>query len=246
MILTIKNANFSTAGIGTLSTYIIRKSIGSGVTHSIPNYIEKGLNATWTLTLVSGYTFGEYSIMMGSTPITPKVTETTMTITIPAVTANITISVSTINESTGEEDSGGSTPIVPPVVPPSGDTSIYNDGWELGALDSAPPSSVSPEKESTSRIRTITAINLTDINNLVVTWDDTDYKVAYYYYDVDDYDAGGKKALNTASYKETSPLTLNKNEFSGTKWVRLVLARKDNADMTVDEVQTSKLTLTSN
>lgn len=117
MILTIKNANFSTAGIGTLSTYIIRKSIGSGVTHSIPNYIEKGLNATWVLTLVSGYTFGDYSIMMGNTPITPEVTETTMTITIPAVTANVTISVPTINESTGEEDGGGDTPVVPPVEP---------------------------------------------------------------------------------------------------------------------------------
>lgn len=117
MILTIKNANFSTAGIGTLSTYIIRKSIGSGVTHSIPNYIEKGLNATWTLTLVSGYTFGDYSIMMGNTPITPEVTETTMTITIPSVTANVTISVHTINESTGEEDGGGDIPVVPPVEP---------------------------------------------------------------------------------------------------------------------------------
>ena len=122
MILTIKNANFSTAGIGTLSTYIIRKSIGSGVTHSIPNYIEKGLNATWTLTLVSGYTFGEYSIMMGNTPITPEVTETTMTITIPAVTANVTISVPTINESTGEEDGGGDIPVVPPVEPDEPET----------------------------------------------------------------------------------------------------------------------------
>ena len=125
MILTIKNANFSTAGIGTLSTYIIRKSIRSGVTHSIPNYIEKGLNATWTLTLVSGYTFGEYSIMMGNTPIIPEVTETTMTITIPAVTANITISVPTINESTGEEDGGGDVPVVPPVTPEEPEESTY-------------------------------------------------------------------------------------------------------------------------
>ena len=242
MILTIKNANFSTAGIGTLSTYIIRKSIGSGVTHSIPNYIEKGLNATWVLTLVSGYTFGDYSIMMGNTPITPEVTETTMTITIPEVTANVTISVPTINESTGEEDDGGSTPI----IPPSGDTSLYDGGWELGALSSDPKSGNSPETSSTSRLRTVTAVDLTNINNLVITWDDTIYKVAYYYYSVDNYEAIGSKSLNTASYVETSPLSINKNEYTGTKWARLVLARKDNADMDINEIQTSKLTLTSN
>lgn len=241
MILTIKNANFSTAGIGTLNTYIIRKSIGSGVTHSIPNYIEKGLNATWTLTLISGYTFGEYSIMMGNTPIIPEVTETTMTITIPSVTANVTISIPTINESTGEEDSGGSTPI----VPPSGDTSLYDGGWELGAISSTSTTN-DPNIASTTRVRTITAIDITNINNLVVSWDDSLYKVAYYYYDNSNYSEIGTNALNTASYSENSPITLNKQEYTDAKYIRLVLARKNDTDMSIDEVQTSNLTLTSN
>lgn len=113
MIITIKGADFSLANIGTLSTYIISKSIGSGATFDIPNFVDKNASANWAITLGEGYTFGTYSITMGSATITPTVSGNVMTISIPSVTGNVRIVVATINESTGEEDN----PVVPPVEP---------------------------------------------------------------------------------------------------------------------------------
>ena len=113
MIITIKGADFSAANIGTLSTYIISKSIGSGAVYEIPNFVEKNSSATWTITLNEGYTFGTYSVTMGGETVTPTVADNVMTISIPSVTGNVRIVVATINESTGEEDN----PIVPPVEP---------------------------------------------------------------------------------------------------------------------------------
>ena len=113
MIITIKGADFSAANIGTLSTYIISKSIGSGAVYEIPNFVEKNSSATWTITLNEGYTFGTYSVTMGGETVTPTVADNVMTISIPSVTGNVRIVVATINESTGEEDN----PVVPPVEP---------------------------------------------------------------------------------------------------------------------------------
>lgn len=115
MILTIKGADFSSANIGTLNTYVVSKSIGSGVSHNIPNYVEKNTSVEWTLTIAEGYTLGTYSITMGGETVTPVINDYIMTITIPDITGNIRISIATINENTGEEDSGNtpSTPVVP-------------------------------------------------------------------------------------------------------------------------------------
>ena len=55
MILTIKGADFSLANIGTLNTVTIRKIIGRGLTHNIPNFISNGVAANWTLTLSEDY-----------------------------------------------------------------------------------------------------------------------------------------------------------------------------------------------
>ena len=65
MIITIKGADFSSANIGTLSTYIISKSIGSGAAFDIPNFVDKNSSVNWTITLDEGYTFGTYSVTMG-------------------------------------------------------------------------------------------------------------------------------------------------------------------------------------
>ena len=129
MILRILGADFSSANIGTLSTYVISKSIGAGISHNIPNFVDKNSSVTWTLTVAEGYLLGSYSIIMNGETITPVVNENTMTITIPSVTGNVRIVITSINENTGEEE----TPVVPPVEPEepeNPDTSI-NAGLTL-------------------------------------------------------------------------------------------------------------------
>jgi hypothetical protein len=118
MIITIKGADFSLANIGTLSTYIISKSIGNGATFDIPNFVDKNSSVNWVITLDEGYTFGTYSVTMGSEDITPTVVDNVMTISIAEVIGNVRIVVATINENTGEED----TPVVPPVTPDEPET----------------------------------------------------------------------------------------------------------------------------
>jgi hypothetical protein len=104
MIITIKGADFSSANIGTLSTYIISKSIGSGASFDIPSFVDKNSSVNWVITLDEGYTFGTYSVTMGGVEVTPTVVDNVMTISIAEVTGNVRIVVATINESTGEED----------------------------------------------------------------------------------------------------------------------------------------------
>ena len=104
MIITIKGADFSSANIGTLSTYIISKSIGSGASFDIPNFVDKNSSVNWVITLNEGYTFGTYSVTMGGEVITPTVVDNVMTISIAEVTGNVRIVVATVNENTGEED----------------------------------------------------------------------------------------------------------------------------------------------
>ena len=115
MIITIKGADFSLANIGTLSTYIISKSIGSGAAFDIPNFVDKNSSVNWVITLDEGYTFGTYSVTMGGVEVTPTVVDNVMTISIAEVTGNVRIVVATVNENTGEEDD----PTIPdvPVVP---------------------------------------------------------------------------------------------------------------------------------
>ena len=106
MIITIKGADFSSANIGTLSTYIISKSIGSGASFDIPSFVDKNSSVNWVITLNEGYTFGTYSVTMGGEVITPSVVDNVMTISIAEVTGNVRIVVATINEN-GEEEGGG-------------------------------------------------------------------------------------------------------------------------------------------
>lgn len=130
MILRILGADFSSANIGTLSTYVISKSIGAGISHNIPNFVDKNSSVTWTLTVEEGYLLGSYSITMNGETITPVVNENTMTITIPSVTGNIRIVITSINENTGEEDN----PVVPPVEPDEPDTLTYYDITTQGTI----------------------------------------------------------------------------------------------------------------
>lgn len=123
MILTIKGADFSLANIGTLNTVTIRKIIGRGLTHNIPNFISKGVAANWTLTLSEDYELNEYTITMGGEVITPTVSEGIMTINIPSVTGSISINIATTYIGTGDEP-------VTPEEPENPDTTI-NAGLTL-------------------------------------------------------------------------------------------------------------------
>ena len=141
MIITIKGANFSLANIGTLSTYIISKSIGSGASFDIPNFVDKNSSVNWTITLDEGYTFGTYSVTMGGVEVTPTVEDNVMTISIAEVIGNVRIVIATINENTGEEDE----PVVPPVEPDEPETPTtgfvpLSSNWSLATSAGKPNS----------------------------------------------------------------------------------------------------------
>jgi hypothetical protein len=133
MIITIKGANFSSANIGTLSTYIISKSIGSGAAFDIPNFVDKNSSVNWVITLDEGYTFGTYSVTMGGVEVNPTVVDNVMTISIAEVTGNMRIVIATINENTGEED----IPVVPPVTPDEPNGYVVYDSFNRANGDLA-------------------------------------------------------------------------------------------------------------
>lgn len=122
MIITIKGADFSSANIGTLSTYIISKSIGRGASYDIPSFVEKNSSVNWVITLGEDYTFGTYSVTMGGEVVTPSVNGNEMTIAIANVTGNIRITVATVYNGVEElpepdEPTIPDDPVVPPVEP---------------------------------------------------------------------------------------------------------------------------------
>lgn len=114
MILTIKGADFSSVNIGTLDTYIISKSIGTGTVYDIPNFVTKNSSVEWTITLDEGFYFGTYSVTMGGIDVPITVDESTMTIKITKVTGNVRIVVSTYNRET-----------------PTIYRSNLNEGWQI-------------------------------------------------------------------------------------------------------------------
>lgn len=155
MIITIKGADFSSANIGTLSTYIISKSIGTGASFDIPNFVDKNSSVNWVITLDEGYTFGTYSVTMGGVEVTPTVVDNVMTISIAEVTGNVRIVVATVNENTGEEDE----PVVPPVGS-DGDVLLLIEPYKAykGAIE------VSTNSFSITAVNTFYQIPLSDFN----------------------------------------------------------------------------------
>lgn len=124
MIITIKGADFSSANIGTLSTYIISKSIGSGASFDIPNFVDKNSSVNWVINLDEGYAFGTYSVTMGGEVITPSVVDNVMTIAIANVTGNIRITVATVYN--GVEDL--------PEIPDNGENNDNIVGQDITSL----------------------------------------------------------------------------------------------------------------
>ena len=108
MIITLKNADFSASNIGTLSSWRISRSLGSGATYEGVTSVDKGAAFSATVTLAEGYEIGTagVTVTMGGTVLSGahSISGNVITITIAEVTGNVLIKVPTVNTATGEED----------------------------------------------------------------------------------------------------------------------------------------------
>ena len=107
MIIVLKNADFSQSNIGTLSTWRIYRSLGTGATYEGPISVDKGATLNATVTISEGYELGTAGISMtmgGVANNSYTINGNIITIAIAEVTGNVVIKVPTINVNTGEED----------------------------------------------------------------------------------------------------------------------------------------------
>lgn len=142
MIIVLKGANFSTNNIGTLTTWNIFTSIGSGATYDGVNSVDRDAAFNATVTIAEGYEVGSagVKVTMGGEDVTSTVVTTsgsTITISIASVTGTVYISVPTKNTATGEEDGGNeedeTTPINLTLHKSATSNSIldYKDVWKM-------------------------------------------------------------------------------------------------------------------
>jgi hypothetical protein len=220
MIITIKGADFSSANIGTLSTYIISKSIGSGAAFDIPNFVDKNSSVNWVITLDEGYTFGTYSVTMGGDTITPSVVDNVMTISIAEVTGNVRIVVATVNENTGEDEPDE--PVVPPVEPEEPETPTtgfvpLSSNWRL------------EKSAGKDNVRLICAENIP--NNAVVNFKNaSDWETYKYAISFDD---GGRVGSTwIGGGYQTSAYTTTKEQV-----YTVMIARQDGEVFTTSDVE---------
>ena len=133
MIITLKGADFSASNIGTLSSWRISRSLGSGATYEGATSVDKGAAFTATVTLAEGYEVGTdgVTITMGGIVLSGahSISGNVITITIASVTGNVLIKVPTINTATGEEEEPEEpdTPVVPDV--PTGSVTLTDITW---------------------------------------------------------------------------------------------------------------------
>lgn len=109
MHLILSLADFSENNIGTLNSWFVTKSVGTGATYSGPTSVIKGASFSATVTLADGYEVGSAGItftMGGSALASYSTSGQVVTFTISSVTGNIVIKVPTKNISSGDEDSG--------------------------------------------------------------------------------------------------------------------------------------------
>lgn len=106
MIITLKNADFSQSNIGTLSTWRITRSLGSGATYDGVTSVDKGAAFSATVTIAEGYEIGSagVTVTMGGVGQTYTIVGNVITISIAAVTGNVVIKVPTVNITTGGEE----------------------------------------------------------------------------------------------------------------------------------------------
>lgn len=118
MIITLKNANFSTNNIGTLDTWRISVKLGVGATYNGPRSVKRGEAFSCTIIVdadhekaYSGNSTTNENISMGnvsgvahSSLVSDEDGIKTYSIEIESVTGNVVINFPTINVHTGEEE----------------------------------------------------------------------------------------------------------------------------------------------
>ena len=239
MILTIKGADFSAANIGTLNTVSIRKVIGRGVVHSIPNFVEKGSSVNWTITLNEDYEFGSYAITMGGEVVNAVVDGSVMTISIANVTGAISISVATTYVGVAEPEQPDMpdtpTPEEPtPDLPEIGDyidlTSQFV--WEIGGNKWSNGSNVSDNNWKRSNKVNISAYKTLKFSAIQTPTEMT--SLGYTIYDKNDIYIGGE-SNSGANY---IPIDKEIELPSGAKYIRLmwISDNNENYDETVHNI----------
>lgn len=131
MIITLKNADFSKLNIGTLSTWRITRSLGTGASYEGATSVDKGASFNATITIAEGYELGTVgvTVTMGGNIISSGVTinGNTITIAISEVTGNVVIKVPTVSINAG--GGTGEDPVTPPVDTPT-ETVWYFDNLD--------------------------------------------------------------------------------------------------------------------
>jgi hypothetical protein len=117
MIITLKGADFSQSNIGTLSSWRISRSLGSGATYEGVTSVDKGAAFSATVTLAEGYEVSAagVTITMGGIVLSGahSISDNVITITIAEVTGNVLIKVPTVNTAGGDEPEEPDTPDEP-------------------------------------------------------------------------------------------------------------------------------------
>lgn len=108
MIITLMGADFSASNIGTLSSWRISRSLGSGATYEGVTSVDKDAAFSATVTIAEGYEIGTagVTVTMGGTVLSGahSISGNVITITIASVTGNVLIKVPTVNIATGDEE----------------------------------------------------------------------------------------------------------------------------------------------
>jgi hypothetical protein len=218
MIITLKGADFSASNIGTLSSWRISRSLGSGATYAGVTSVDKGAAFTATVTLAEGYEVGTagITITMGGTVLSGahSISDNVITITIASVTGNVLIKVPTINTATGEEEE----PDVPDTPGTGGGTtagftSFASEEWQYFASG------------TTNRIGCYPTLQVGDVVNFkdASLWDTYKYAIG----------AGSGKGAGTTwiggSYQSGAYTVTSTGVYT------IMVAKQDNADFSDTE-----------
>lgn len=109
MHLILSLADFSANNIGTIDSWSVSKTLGTGATYSGPTSVTKGGSFSATVTLGTNYEVGSAGVtftMGGVTQSSYSTSGQVITFTLSSVTGSIVIKVPTKNKTSGTEDAG--------------------------------------------------------------------------------------------------------------------------------------------
>lgn len=229
MIITLKGADFSASNIGTLSSWRITRSLGTGATYEGATSVDKGAALSATVTIAEGYELGTagVTVTMGGAVISAAtVNGNVITISIAEVTGNVVIKVPTVNISTGEEEEP-EIPVEPDVPSDEGDenNTTFAAVWEQGTLQAN-----NGESDSNTRIRT-KFIDATHLESLVINYNPAIYAVALYWYS----SLNNKSSVNSPSWQSEN-ININANDKTS-NYVRIVAKKVDDSNITPDDAE---------